>query len=565
MAGSSGSSQYWMFTRPHRKLIRVPKSTAAFSSVALGRAWERNRPVQIAFETELERNGLKASGNHSERDRGAGGSGGRTHAALLYSLGLYFTYKEAADASEEVHLTLAGQALVDQEDALPILRRQVLAHQFPSPYSIAIDMDERFNLRPFVLLLRLLRDPELKGYLTDSEIAAAVVPFGEAHTSAGASRVKERVLRFRDSGMASLEADFAQKVGLSGSPKPLEHHIMNSSGKLGGIANTAAQWLRYTGFAQASAGADHGSAEKTVTALNPALVDEVDASIEKWGAAPLVSVKALRDAVSRSDKYAAHRAAAAFQRTYGRTPTRLRDTRKLGDLRQSSQHARTTGMVAASLVHLFHAEPVREVTDDVVTRVVNHSGLDEVTVRATLSELIRTPQQGMSQFLDRYQQMAFSGTEEAIAFEKATASVIEEVFGLQARHVGQGGRVPDVEVATEGWAGIIDTKAYAAYDLPSDHQLRMQTSYVPAYKQKSPDLGFFMYVAGGFAPSFNAKLAQVMRETKVSGSGIGILPWIELIRGFENSSMGEEDLLRLWSAGREITVEDVTKALEGSD
>lgn len=553
--------KYWMFTRPHRKLILVPKSTAAFAAVALGQKWQGNRALQMDYETALEEGSIKGIGEHSERDRGFGGSGGRTHASLLYSLGLFFTYKEDADTDEEVHLTWAGQALVDQEDALPVLRRQVMAHQFPSPYSISIRMDERFRVRPFVLLLRLLRDPDLEGYLADAEIAAAVLPYGEGHSSADATRIKDRVLRFRTDGMASLDTDFAELVGLAKDKKPLDHHVLKSEGRLGGIANTAVQWLRYTGYAQASPGADHGSTAKTVTAVNPNLLDEIDAAIAEWGSAPLIGVKAIHEAKAKKDKFATHRAAAAFQRTYGRTPIRQKDTRKLGDLRQASQKARTTGMVTASLVHQFQTEPVLAVTDEVVARVVNHSGLDEKTVRATLAELIRSPQEGLSQFLDRYQQMAFSGTDEAIAFEKATAAVMRDVFGLRARQVGQGGRVPDVEVETDDWVGIVDTKAYPAYDLPSDHQLRMQTSYVPAYKGKNPDLAFFMYVAGGFAPSFNANLSKIVQATSVPGSGIGIIPWIELIRGYEASSLDHEDLRRLWSAGREITVQDVAGAL----
>lgn len=551
--------QYWMFTRPHRKLIRVPKSTAAFAAVALGKRWQGNRPLQMDYETALEEGSLKGIGEHSERDRGAGGSGGRTHASLLYSLGLFFTYKEDADSDEEVHLTLAGQALVDQEDALPILRRQVLAHQFPSPYSISIRMDERFRVRPFILLLRLLRDPVLEGYLTDAEIAAAVIPYGEGHSATDAKRIKERILRFRADGMASLDEGFAKLVGLA--EGSLEEHVFKTSGKLGGIANTAVQWLRYTGYALATPGVDHGSTAKTVTAVNANLLDEIDTAIAQWGAAPLIGDKAMREAKERKDKFAAHRAAAAFQRTYGRTPTRQKDTRKLGDLRQASRHTRITGMVTASLVHLFQTEPVLEVNDDVVTKVVNHSGLDEKTVRTTLAELIRSPQDGLSQFLDRYQQMAFSGTDEAIAFEKATAAVMRDVFGLRAQQVGQGGRVPDVEVQADDWVGIVDTKAYSAYDLPSDHQLRMQTSYVPAYKGKDPDLAFFLYVAGGFAPSFNANLSKIVQAVSVPGSGIGIIPWIELIRGYEASSLDHEDLRKLWSAGREITVQDVVGAL----
>lgn len=575
----AGTKQYWMFTRPHRKLIRAPKSVAAFASVALGATWEGNRPLQMKFEDELEHNGLKAVGEHSERDRGDGGSGGRTHAALLYSLGLFFTYKADPAAEEEVHLTWAGQALVDQEDALPILRRQVMAHQFPSPYSIAIRVDARFRLRPFVLLLRLLRDPDLEGFLTDAEIAAAVVPYAEAHSAAEAKRIKARVLAFRKDGMASLDDDFAERVRITGGADKLKKHVYKSDGKLGAIANTAAQWLRYTGYAQPSPGEDHGVTVKTVTAVNLNLLDEIDAAIAEWGTGTVDGLKHMGDAqaevarlmkISKNKrdmhalaeaKFAEHRAAAAFQRTYGRTPDRQKDTRKLGDLRQASQKARTTGMVTASLVHLFQAEPVLAVTDEVVAKIVNHSGLDEKTVRAVLGELIRTPQEGLSQFLDRYQQMAFAGTDEAIAFEKATAAVMHEVFGLEAKQIGQGGRVPDVEVRTDDWTGIIDTKAYPAYDLPSDHQLRMQTSYVPSYKGKDPDLAFFMYVAGGFAPSINAKLSMLVQATGVQGSGIGILPWIDLIRGYEASALDHEALRDLWSIGREITSQDVAGVL----
>lgn len=46
-----------------------------------------------------------------------------------------------------------------------------------------------------------------------------------------------------------------------------------------------------------------------------------------------------------------------------------------------------------------------------------------------------------------------------------------------------------------------------------------------------------------------------------SGVGISILPWIELNRGYEASSMDHEDLGRLWSVGREITVQDIVGAL----
>ena len=241
----------------------------------------------------------------------------------------------------------------------------------------------------------------------------------------------------------------------------------------------------------------------------------------------------------------------------------MKDQRRIGQLRVASERTRVTGQVTASLVHLYATEIVREVTWKVVDSVVNHTGLDRDLVEQTLRELIKTPQDGMSQFLDRYQQMAFASRDEAIAFEKATASVLKDVFKLEARQLGQTGRVPDVEVWNDEWLGIIDTKAYPLYTLESDHQLRMQASYLPRYVGDGdrPRLMFFMYVAGGFAPSFNPNLRKIMSATGLRGSGIGIVPWVNLISKYPESRLGQSDLLELWSLGREITTEDVADIL----
>lgn len=553
-------SPHWMFPRPHRKLIRVPQTTAAFATVATGAPWTGNRELQIEFENALEGVGLKKAGEHSERYRGRGGSGGRTHASMLYALGLYFLWKESPDAPEEVHLTLAGQALVDQEDALPILRKQVLAHQFPSAYSVGTRIDRRFRVRPFVLLLKLLRDPDLGGYLTDAEIASCVLTYGEGHSAREMEKVKARVLAYRQRGLESLDEDFAECfLGGDDDPATMRKAIETSSGKLGAVANTSAQWLRYTGYAQPADGADYGSEAATVTAINEDLLDEIDEAITEWGRKPL-------DVMFEGGEtpYDRLMAAAAFQRTYGRKVGGVKDQRHIGQLRQMSEHTRLTAQVTASVVHLYPTEMIERVTDELVAEVVNHSGLDPRDVRRCLESLISSPQDGLDQFLDRYQQMAFSSRDEALAFEKATANVLADVFGLEAIQVGQSGRVPDVEVWTDDWLGIIDTKAYSAYGLESDHQLRMQTSYVPRYAdgRDGAALKFFMYIAGGFAPSFNANLKKVIRETGVDGSGIGIIAWIKLIVAYRDSGLGHDDLLRIWSLGREITVRDVQDLLE---
>lgn len=101
---------YWWVTRPKRKLNTIPEELAAFCSTALGKKWARNKASHIAFEKELESSGTKRVGER----RDASGSGGRTHAAMLYSLGLWF------EKNEQVFLTLSGEAIMNGQSPVGI-------------------------------------------------------------------------------------------------------------------------------------------------------------------------------------------------------------------------------------------------------------------------------------------------------------------------------------------------------------------------------------------------------------------------------------------------------------
>jgi hypothetical protein len=554
------AKQYWMFPRPHRRLIRVPQSIAAFAGVAAGEQWTANRTLQMQYEDVLDQRGLKVGGDYTERDRGQGGSGGRTHAALLYSLGLFFVHRADESSREEVHLTLAGEALVKQEPALPILRKQVMAFQFPSPYSRNVRIDRRFQLRPFVLLLRLLRDSRLNGYLTDEEIAACVLTYGERHSEQEADRIAERVLAFRYDGYGSLEEDFVARFkGSGGSVSSVERFVKTT---LSDVANTATRWLQYTGYAiDAPVPGEKSERTQSASHLNVEMLPEIDAQVALWSEKPPLRLnEATETPLQRL------RAEAAWQRTYGVAEGGMRDSRKITQVQAGSQRTRLNGLVANALLASERTRIV-DVSPELEKHLAVQIGVTEKEVRTALRELVPNRKQALDQFLSRYQQMAFSGTEEARDFELATTEVFNDVFKLQAEHVGQTGRVPDVVVTclddADPWTGIVDTKAYPAYGLESDHQLRMQTSYVPKYSNvPNHPLAFFMYVAGGLGPSFNANLRKVMDQTKVAGSGVGILAWTELILGYPDSNRSAPDLRQLWSLGREITIHDVDEFLQ---
>ncbi|WP_278857228.1 restriction endonuclease FokI C-terminal domain-containing protein [Kocuria palustris] len=550
------AKQYWWVTRPHRKLTSIPKSLQVFSSVASGEAWTKNSKKHIEYEAMLDSVQAKRGGDYVDRVKGRGGGGGRTHAALLYSLGLYFYHREHEGADQEVHLTLAGQAIVDQEDALPILRKQILNYQFSSAYSVGsrVNIDRRFKLRPFILMLKLLRRQDLGGYLTDEEIAVCVVCYAERHSDAEAEKVAERIKKYRASGRAGIPQDWH---GMWASGKDVDA-LLASGGKARDVGNTFALWTRFTGYAQAVPGEEMGSPVKTVTAISESKIDEIDKAIEELDK-PIANHEWLEPV----GNYERERAAAAYQRGYGLPPGKVRDNRAIGAVRSASRKDKTLGLVSHALSHLYQTQIVTEVTPEIVEAVVNNTGLDERAARSSLEELIRSPQRGLSQFLDRYRQMATSGTEQAIDFEKATAEVLRTVFGLEAKHIGQTGKVPDVEVWNNEWLGIIDTKAYPSYQLESDHQLRMQTNYLPSYKggRHGVPLKFFMYISGDFAPSFERNLRNVMNASGVSGSGMPMEPWLQLIVRYPESDLTHEDLRDLWSCGRKITAQDVSDRL----
>lgn len=558
------SLPYWWITRPKRKPDRIPQSLRIFAGLAAGKRWYGNRNLHMAFEDSLDGASFKRSGDYTERARGNGGSGGRTHAALLYSLGLWFSHRDASAADEEVHLTLAGQALVDQEDAFPVLRKQILAHQFPSAYSVDQNMDRKFRLRPFVALLKLLKRDELGGYLTTQEIAACVVGYTTGHSDAQIDKTVKRILEFRALGTASLPHNFTTALA---SPKSKKiwtaEALIASGGTLGDIADTFVQWLRYIGYGVAVPGEVFDVETRTVTALNPSMESEIDEAIKVWGSKPLDTMYEPDD-----DKFASTESAKAFQRGYGVKFGMVKDQRSIGDIKARSEAEANLALVSASLNHLYSTQLVTAPTDDVVEAVRNHCGLELKTVRDALGDLISSPVAGVSAFLDRYEEMSRSGTSKAIDFEKATAEILRKTFGLNARQLGQAGAVPDVEVWSEGWGGIIDTKAYQAYDLPLPHQ-RAMSDYVAAYAHgvQGKPLRTFMYISNGFARSFSSKLSSTISRSQkyapdVRACGIPIIPWRQLIMAYQQGGLTHDDLLELWTLGREVTSQDIKELTE---
>ena len=197
---------YWWVTRPKRRLDSIPEVLATFADISLNQEWNGQRGTQMAYEEALEAAGLKRVGLRRDQS----GSGGRTYGAWLVSLGLIF--KQAS--SGNIKLTLAGEAIMSGDSPVEVLTNQVLKYQFPSSFSLGrgVQVHQRFRIRPFRFLLRLLMDSRIQ-YLTQSEIARVVAVDAEDETERCYENVVGKIIRYREVGDQCLDPDFFVKYG----------------------------------------------------------------------------------------------------------------------------------------------------------------------------------------------------------------------------------------------------------------------------------------------------------------------------------------------------------------
>ena len=166
---------YWWVTRPKRKLNSIPEVLSTFAELSLNQQWTGQRASHLSLEDALEKAGLKRKGER--RDQGGGGA--RTYGAWLASLGLIFTQ----ESTKQIKLTLAGEAIINGDSPVEVLKWQVLKYQFPSSFSIGrnVNVSPRFKIHPFMFLLKLLSDDRIKS-LSQNEIANIIIVEAENET-----------------------------------------------------------------------------------------------------------------------------------------------------------------------------------------------------------------------------------------------------------------------------------------------------------------------------------------------------------------------------------------------
>lgn len=511
---------YWWVTRPKRKLNSVPDVLAAFSNAALNQEWNGERDTHLSLESALENAGLKRIGERRDQT----GGGARTYKAWLISLGLIFIQ----ETTGRVRLTLAGEALLNGESPVKVLKNQILKYQFPSSFSVgrSVNVSPRFKIRPFKFLLRLLSDSNI-GYLTQEEIAKIVIIEAENETDRCYRHVVERVLEFRDRGDACLESDFFEKY----KPSKGEVNPDREYGHLLDIANTIINWLEYTQLIYREDGK---------IAILDAKKDEVRAIVEDDS--PFI------------DRPNEHE---FFQRKYGLDPSHKKDTRNLSQ----TQTVTARVIVDRTIQQAFIAEslttPITRITTELIDKICERTGAEARVVEETL--LRNYPHGAVTSFMTQYFEMAFKGRDEATEFELATVELFREVFSFETHHVGPIGLTPDVLLISDSdrYVGIIDNKAYAKYSISNDHHNRMVHNYIPTYSNNRYPLAFFSYIAGGFGTHIDTQIQNIVSETNVHGSAIDVSRVIALIEKQSQHPYSHTAIKDLFSVDRQIILSDL--------
>ncbi len=511
---------YWWVTRPKRKLNSIPEILSVFAGATLEHQWDGSRNLHIQFENDLEAAGLKRVG--SRRD--GGGSGGRTYAAWLRSLGLICE----ETTTKQVYLTLAGEAIIDGKSPVKVLRKQVLEYQFPSQFSISVHVNERFKIKPFRFLLQLLMDERIASLSTD-EVGKIVIT--EAETDRDYEKIVNRIIAYRNFGDDVLSEDFFAKYIPDVNPESADPYQ-----KLKDIANTMFNWLEYTQLI----GRDTG-----IIFIPEENRDEIKRILGEKS--PLIA--------NPND-------AEFFQRKYGIDPWHKKDTRNLLETKTVTSRSIDVQRIKNALIILASRRPIREIDNSIIDYVVDITGTERVLVENTL--LSSYPHGLIGGFLANYYEMAFKGTEEAIDFEKATTDLFRDVFGYKSIHLGQTGSksAPDILLLSDsdGYQAIVDNKAYSRYSITGDHHNRMVHNYlekISNYSDSNYPIGFFSYIAGGFISTFDRQIASEIEESNVKGSGITVATFIKMIEKNTEHPYTHRQLRDIFALGREIKMTDI--------
>ena len=376
---------------------------------------------------------------------------------------------------------------------------------------------------------------DIAGFITQDEIAKIVAVDAENEAAAVYEAVVSKILRFREVGESCLDPDFFILY------KPSRDIVKNacSYSHLLDIANTMINWLEYTQLA------------KRNDDKHLAILEEKQAEVEDI----LATVPSFIDRPEEHEY---------FQRKYGLDPKHRKDTRNLEKTKTVTARIIAEQKIRSAYIRASLAKPITGITLGLIADIAEETGITYELVEEILRKAY--PHGSLGAFMASYFEMAFKGRDECTEFEMATTELFKDVFGYDAKHLGQTGSLsaPDILLVsnTDGYQAIIDNKAYSKYSISGDHHNRMVHNYlkrIETYSQSLQPIGFFAYIAGGFGKSIDKQIQEEVRESGVHGAGITVSNFIKMIENHQNGvrKYSHRELRGIFGIDRQVMLADV--------
>jgi hypothetical protein len=507
-----------------RNLRRIPPLKVALIMRAFfiasdnGEAWTGRQEQQDNFSALLDKYGLKNGGEL--RDDNSGGS--RTYRAQLALLGLIFK----KDSNGFSYPTQSGLDMLEATEIVKTLQYQLLKLQYPSTYSLnpKSPIDRKFNVRPFIFLLRLAADPDIDG-LSDSDICIPII-FGEHKQSY--DKCKRLIIESRLHGLESVIPD---EEALKQTTKKAQSHADRLKILKRDIANTFSNYLDSTGLAVRKYVDFTSRVFPHPNILE--LLNEVDS-------APLIKF------VGQSDNQA--------DIQYGNRHGAFKDTRRDFKPRLPVLHS-MSGFIFNRFLSEVGLPTTQTKIKDFADALAKECKVSHVDVLEALAPVLSNLEYSTG---DRLLELSKGGHKTDVEFEKSVTRIFELEFGFdESKWTGtiQGKdyqRYMDVFVVETGRSlcGIIDTKSKekGAYNLPSTDR-RKASEYIDAarhfYGNRILDLSFIGYISHQIATGAERQALKIYEESKIPVSLISAygLNWMRENPKFKQKSNAVTDYL----------------------
>ena len=463
--------------------------------------------IEKGFIKNLKKANLQAARALETRDENPGDF--RTYRTQLSALGLIYVNQDGA-----IDLTKAGRDILDGLSPVKIIQSQVLRHQYPSCYSISsqVKIDGNIKLRPFVVVLKLLQDERLNGFLTNTESA---IPVALGKTEGDHEILVEAVLKLRAGASFEEVTHLSSLRTLRITPGNLKkNELMN-------IGNTFLNVLIGARLIEK----DTSGTGATRYVANLEYLEQINLACKG-------KFTSFRNPESNE----------SFQRAYGAW-----DGKKDTETRNSEKSPKGESpkiSVIKSAYFAYQEDRGMRLTNDLPVKFVNetkaHYGFTELEIKSALESFLDLARDDDER---EFLRIAQGGTTTATAFEKKIRAIFEDNFQIRAYHTGQRkrktgvGGYTDILLIFESPSGcvILDAKSTPKYDLSSSDFRAMQDyceqfQGLPEVKPGAPLLaaGFVSYGFSGGVASRLKKLSLEMNNLPVfSLSATTLLSWIK--------------------------------------